>query len=76
VAVVADGEGASAQAAPYNLLAKQLRAESTHAQNVCDGVGVPAFGEHGYGDDAPNVFAEPARFADRVHDLTHEVFIG
>ena len=34
------------QAAPDHLLAQELRAEGAHAQNVGDGVGVPALRQH------------------------------
>jgi len=39
------------------------------------GVGVPAFGQHGNADHAPDVLAELARLAHSVHDLAQEVFI-
>ena len=41
-----------------------------------DGVGIPAFGEHGNGDHAFDVLAELAGLADRVHHLAQKVFIG
>ena len=44
--------GLAAQGAADDLLAEKLRAEGAHAEDVGDGVGVPAFGEHGDGDDA------------------------
>ena len=38
--------GLAAQAAPDDLFTKQLRAEGADAENVGDGVGIPAFREH------------------------------
>ena len=52
-----------------HLLAEKLRAERADAEDVGDGPGVPALGEHGNGDDAPNRSAERTRLADGVHDL-------
>ena len=64
------------QAAADHLLAQQLRAEGAHAENVGDGVGVPALGQHGDADHALDVFAELAGLADRVHHLAEQVFVG
>ena len=64
------------QAAPYHLLAKQLGAERPNAQDVGDGVGVPAFGKHGNADDAFDVFAELADLAHGVHHFAEEIFVG
>ena len=55
---------------------KQLRAERAHAENVRDGVGVPALGEHRHGDDAADVLAELAGLADGVQHFAHQVFVG
>ena len=52
--------GAAAQAAADDLLAEQLGAERADAEDVGDGVGVPALGEHGDGDDAADRLAELA----------------
>ena len=41
-----------------------------------DGVDIPALGEHGDADHALHVFAELARLANGVHDLTEKVFIS
>ena len=68
--------GLAAQRAADDLLAEQLGAEGAHAQDVGDGVGVPAFGEHGDRDDAADRVAEPAVLADGVHDLAQQVLIG
>ncbi len=71
-----DGVAHAAQPAPDHLLAQQLRAEGAHAQDVGDGAGVPAFGEHGDRDDALDLFTQPALFANRVHHFAQQVFIG
>ena len=59
----------AAQAAADDLLAQQLRAECADAEDVGDGVGVPALGQHRYRDDAADLLAEAARAADGVHHL-------
>ncbi len=41
-----------------------------------DGVGVPAFGEHGHGNNATDLLAEFAGLADGVHHFAQEIFIG
>ena len=67
--------GAAAQAAADDLLAQQLGAERADAEDVGDGVGVPALGEHGDGDDAADRLAELARLADGVHHLAHDLAV-
>jgi hypothetical protein len=57
-ALVVRGVGPSAQTAAHHLLAQELRAERPHAQDVGDGVGVPALGEHGHRDHAADLLAE------------------
>ena len=52
--------GLAAQRAADDLLAEKLRAEGADAENVRDGVGVPAFGEHRDRDDAADRAAELA----------------
>ena len=42
----------AAQRAPNDLFAEELRAKGANAQHMRDCIGVPAFGEHGDGDDA------------------------
>ena len=64
------------QRPPHHLLAEQLRAERAYAENMRDGVGIPALGEHGDADDTLNVFAELAGLADRVHHLAQQVFVS
>ena len=49
--------GLAAQGAADDLLAQQLGAEGAHAENVGDGVGVPALGEHGDGDDTAHALS-------------------
>ena len=63
-------------AAPDHLLAQELRAEGAHAEDVGDGVGVPAFGQHRDADHALDVLAELARLADGVHHLAQQVLVG
>ena len=55
---------AAAQRSTGDLFAQELRAEGAQAHGVGDGVGVPAFAEHGDGDHATNVRAERVGFAD------------
>ena len=64
--------GLAAQAAPDHLLAQKLGAEGADAQDVGDGVGVPAFGQHGHRDDAADLLAEAAGTADGVHHLAQQ----
>ena len=64
--------GLAAQAAPDDLLAQKLGAERADAQDVGDGVGVPAFGQHRYGHHAANLLAEAAGTANRVHHLAQQ----
>ncbi len=64
------------EAAPHHLLAEQLRAESAHAHDVRDGVGVPPLGQHGNRDHAADIRAELAGTPDRVHHLAQNVGIG
>ena len=45
-------------------------------KDMGDGVGIPAFGEHGNRDDAADGFAEAAFFADGVHDFPQQILIG
>ena len=74
--VVVGGVAHAAQRAADDLLAEQLRAEGAHAEDVRDGVGIPALGEHRDADDAPDVLAELARLADGVHHFAEQVFVG
>src|ERR1017187_9519652 len=41
-----------------------------------DGVGVPAFGEHGYRHHTPDGFAKTALFAHGVHDFPEQLLVG
>ena len=50
--------GLAAQAAADDLLAQKLRAEGADAENVRDGVRVPAFRQHRDGNDAAHLFAQ------------------
>jgi hypothetical protein len=40
-----------------------------------DGVGVPAFGEHGHRHDAADGFAQPTRLAHGVHGFAKQILI-
>ena len=73
---VVGGVAHAAQAAAHDLLAEELRAEGADAEDVGDGVGVPALGEHGDGDHALDVLAELAGLADGVHHFAEQVFVG
>ena len=74
--VVVGGVAHPPQGAADDLLAEELRAEGADAEDVGDGVGVPAFGEHRDADDALDVLAELAGLADGVHDFAEQVFVG
>ena len=63
-AVLVGFVGAAAQAAADDLLAQELGAERADAEDVGDGVGVPALGEHGDRHDAADRLAELADLAD------------
>ena len=71
-----DGVVAPPQAAADDLLAQELAAERADTEDVGDGVGVPALGEHGDRDDAADVLAELALLADGVHRLAQQVGVG
>ena len=66
----------SAKRPPDHLLAQQLRTEGAHAENVSDGVGVPALRQHGNRNDAAGLAAEPPCPSDGVHRLAKQVLIG
>ena len=68
--------GLAAQAAADHLLAQELGAEGADAEDVGDGVGVPAFGQHRHRDDAADLLAEPARAADGVHHLAQQLAVA
>ena len=65
----------AAERAADDLFTEELGAEGADADDVGDGVGVPAFGEHGDRDDAADLFAELAFLADGVHDFAEEVLV-
>ncbi len=64
------------QAAPDDLLAQELGAEGADAEDVGDGVRVPALGQHGDRHDAADLLAQAVLLADRVHHLAQEVLVG
>ncbi len=68
--------GLAAEGAADDLFAEKLSAEGAHAEDVGDGVGVPAFGEHRDRDDTANGFAEAAFLADGVHGFAEEGVVG
>ena len=68
--------GLAAQRAANDLLAQELRAEGADAEDMGDGVGVPALGEHRDRDDAADGAAELAGLADGVHDLAEQFLVG
>ena len=63
---------AAAQAAPDDLLAKQLRHKRAQADNVGDGVAIPALGEHADAHDAthgaPRRSDRTAEFSRQFHE--------
>ena len=75
-AVLVQVVGLAAQRAADDLLAQELRAEGADAEDVGDGVGVPAFGEHRDRDDAADRAAELAGLADGVHDFAQQFLVG
>ena len=58
------------------MLAKELGTEGADAEDVGDVVRIPAFREHGNGNDAADIGAELAGFPDGVHDLAEELLVG
>jgi hypothetical protein len=63
------------EATSYDLLAKELGAESPDTQDVGDGVGVPPFGQHGDADHTPDGLPQFAGLADRVHNLPEDLVV-
>src|SRR5207253_661220 len=58
----------TAQRTTNNLLTQKLSAEGANAEDVSDGVGIPALSEHRDGYDASNRAPKLAGLADGVHD--------
>jgi hypothetical protein len=75
-AVLVQLVGLPPQGAPDHLLAEELGAERTHAQDVGDRVRVPALGQHRHRDDAADLLPEFSGLADCVHDLAQQILIG
>ena len=75
-ALIVGGVAHPAQARGRRPARKKLGAERADAENVRDGVGVPAFGEHRDADHASDLLAELAGLADRVHHLAQQVLVG
>jgi hypothetical protein len=67
--------GIAPQAPAHDLLAQQLGAEGADAEDVGDGVGVPAFGQHGDGDDTTHLAAEPILAGYQPIDMSAEALI-
>ena len=66
----------AAQRAANDLLAEKLRAEGAHSKNMGDGVGVPAFGQHGNRNHAADRLAQAAFLADGVHHFPQQFLVG
>ena len=68
--------GVAAQTATDDLFAEELSAESSDPENMGHGICVPAFRQHGDGDDAANLLPESALLPNGVHHLAQEVGVG
>ena len=68
--------GLAAEGASDDLLAQELGAKGADAEDVSDGVRIPAFREHGNGNAAADGAAELPWFADGVHNLAKQFLIG
>ena len=68
--------GLAAEGAAHHLLAQKLGAERAYSEDVGDGAGVPALGEHRDRHHAAGGAAEPARHADGVHHFAQQVLVG
>ena len=66
----------AAKRASDDLFAEELGAKSADAENMGDGVRIPAFRQHGHGDDTADGAAELAVLAHGVHDLTQQLLIA
>jgi hypothetical protein len=53
-----------------------LGSEGADAEDMGDGVRVPALGEHRDGDDAADLLAKLVRLPHRVHHFAEEVLVG
>ena len=67
--------GLPAKRAADHLLTQELGAEGPDAEDVGDGVRVPALGQHGDGDDAADASSQAVLLADGVHDFAKELLI-
>ena len=76
LSVVVEGERPATKATTDDLLAQELRAECPDTKDVRDSRRIPSLGQHRDRDDAADVASEPARLADRVHDLPENVLVG
>jgi len=59
----------AAKGAASDLLAEKLGVEGADADDVSDGIGIPALGEHRDGDDAADIGTEGAALPDGVDDF-------
>src|SRR5690606_38411030 len=60
------------QGSTNHLFAQQLGTERTHAEDVSDGVGIPAFGEHGHRHDATDLLTQAPLLANGVHHFAQK----
>ena len=68
--------GLAAKRASDDLFAEELGAKSADAEDVGDGVRIPAFRQHGHRDDTADGAAELAVLAHGVHDLTQQLLVA
>ena len=57
------------QASANHLFAEKLTRKGAQPEDMRDVIGVPALGQHGYGDDASHLFAGFAGLPDGSHNL-------
>ena len=62
--------GLTAQCTTYHLLTKQLSTECAHTQYMGDGIGIPAFGQHGDRDHTADRFPKCSRLTNGIHHLS------
>jgi hypothetical protein len=74
-ALLVEVVGLAAQGAADDLLAEELGAEGSNAEDVCDIVRIPPLGEHGDGDDATDARTELVCLSDRVHHFAQKFLI-
>ena len=75
-AVSVRGVTYAAEAATDDLLAEQLRAKRSDAEDMGNSISVPTFSQHRDGDDALDLLAQLALLADGIHHLPKKIFIS